>query len=498
MANEKNQAKNEGKDSEKVTFNIDKDKNFSDWFTDIIKTAELADIRYNVKGFLVFQPWSVLAMEAMYDLFEKELQKKGHKPYWYPSLIPESNFMLEKEHVEGFAPEVFWVTEHGNGEKFEEKLALRPTSETAFYQMFALWIRSYRDLPFKTYQRAQVWRYETKATRPFLRSREFYWIETHNAFSSLEESKNQVKEDMETTETILHEKLGVPYIFFERPAWDKFAGAVSTFGADTLTPDGRTLQLPSTHILGQNFSKPFNVLFKDKDGNEKLAYLNCYGPCISRIFAGVIATHGDASGLIFPFEIAPVQIAIIPIAAEKDPAVLKMANKLKDELFEKGYRVEIDASDRTMGEKFYYWEMKGVPLRIEIGPKELKENHIVIFRRDTKKKEVLNPADLIEHIERAKKEIINNLREKADARFKEKIKSAKDIEELKKYLEERNLVKVNFCSLEKDGEECATVIEKNMMARIRGKRADIQEKASGNCIVCGKKATVVAYAAKEY
>ncbi|MBU1120917.1 hypothetical protein KJ660_03475 [Candidatus Micrarchaeota archaeon] len=188
------QNKNE---KEKITFNIDKEGNFSDWFTEIVKKAELADIRYNIKGFVVFQPWSVIPMELMYRDLEKELQKTGHKPYWFPTVIPEKNFYLEKEHVEGFSPEVFWVTETGAGEKLEEKLALRPTSETAFYQMFSLWIRSYNDLPFKSYQRAQVFRYETKATRPFLRSREFYWIESHNAFSSREEALKQIKEDME-------------------------------------------------------------------------------------------------------------------------------------------------------------------------------------------------------------------------------------------------------------------------------------------------------------
>ena len=244
----------ENQKEEKITFNIDKDKNFSEWFTEIIKVAELADVRYNVKGFVVFQPWSVLAMEAMYDLYESALQRKGHKPMWFPAVIPEKNFFLEKSHVEGFAPEVFWITEHGANEKLEEKLALRPTSETAIYQMYSLWIRSYKDLPFKAYQRAQVWRHETKATRPFLRSREFYWIEAHDVFANEEGAMKQVHEDMETAEEILHKKFGVPFIFFKRPQWDKFAGAVNTYGADAIMPNGKMVQQPSTHLLGQNFS----------------------------------------------------------------------------------------------------------------------------------------------------------------------------------------------------------------------------------------------------
>src|SRR3989344_3542126 len=317
---------------EKITFKISKEKNFSEWYTEIIQKAELADIRYNVKGFIIFQPWSVLSMEKMYKYMEEALQKKGHKPYWFPAVIPESNFNLESSHVLGFTPEVFWVTEHGNNEPIEEKLALRPTSETAFYKMFSLWIRSYKDLPFKTYQRANIFRYESKATRPFLRSREFYWIEAHCAHSSEENAIKQVKEDMQTTKEVLHDIYCLPFIFFERPQWDKFAGAVKTFAADVLNPDGRVIQQPSTHLLGENFSKPFNVKFKDKDGNDKYAFITCYGPAISRIFASIIAVHGDDKGLRFPWKIAPLQIIIVPIAYEKNKKVLDQAKKIKENL----------------------------------------------------------------------------------------------------------------------------------------------------------------------
>lgn len=232
-------------------------EDFGEWYTQLVQRAELADIRYNVKGFVVFRPWAVRMMNKMFQLFEKELEEKGHQPTLFPALIPESNFRLESEHVEGFLPEVFWVTEAGgSSEKLEERLALRPTSETAMYRMYALWVRSWRDLPLKLYQRGQVWRYEGKATRPFIRGREFYWIEAHNAFGTEEEALAQVKEDMGITEKIVHGDLGIPLLFFQRPEHDKFAGAVHTYAADTLMPDGRVLQLPSTHLLGQNFSKP--------------------------------------------------------------------------------------------------------------------------------------------------------------------------------------------------------------------------------------------------
>src|SRR3989344_7853110 len=324
---------------------VKKNENFSEWFTEVVQKAELADMRFNVKGFLVFQPSSVLVMEKMYSFMESALRKKGHNPYWFPTVIPESNFTKESSHVKGFTPQVFWVT-HGGDKELEEKLALRPTSETAFYQMFALWIRSYKDLPFKTYQRANVFRYETKATRPFLRSREFHWIETHCAFPNLESAEAQVKEDMETTKDILHDIFGIPFIFFQRPEWDKFPGAYKTFAADAINPDGKLVQQPSTHIIKQEFSKAFDVKYKDKDGQDKYCYLTCYGPAVSRIFASVIITHGDDKGLRFPWDIAPLQVIIVPIGPE--PALIKKASEIKKALSD--YSVEIDTSEKSPGE----------------------------------------------------------------------------------------------------------------------------------------------------
>jgi len=233
---------------------VKKEENFSEWFTQVINKAELADLRYNLKGFVVFRPWSVLVMEKIYDLFEEELQKNGHLPCYFPSLIPKENFEKEAEHVKGFTPEVFWVTKAADKE-LEQELALRPTSETAFYKMYSTWIRSWRDLPLKLYQRAQVWRYETKATRPFIRSREFYWIEAHDCFATKEEAEQQVLQDIETTRKVMEEKLGIPFLPLRRPEWDKFAGALYTIGSDSLMPDGKVVQQPSTHMLGQGFAR---------------------------------------------------------------------------------------------------------------------------------------------------------------------------------------------------------------------------------------------------
>jgi prolyl-tRNA synthetase len=489
--------KEEQKEEKKVTFNIDKQRNFSEWFTEIVKRAELADLRYNVKGFLVFQPWSVLGMEKMYHFMEIVLRRKGHKPYWFPTVIPEKNFKIESSHVKGFTPEVFWITKGGE-EELEEKLALRPTSETAFYQMFSLWIRSYKDLPFRTYQRANVFRYETKATRPFLRSREFHWIETHCAHASEKDAMEQVKDDMNTTKEVLHDIFCLPFIFFERPEWDKFPGAKRTFAADVLNPDGKMVQQPSTHLLNPEFAKGFDVRFKDKDEKEKYCFITCYGPAISRIFASVIIVHGDNKGLIFPWRISPIQVIITPIS--NDEKLIKKAEELKSELENKDISADIDKSEKSPGEKFYFWEMKGVPLRIELGKREVENKELTIFRRDKGTKEKIKENDLISYVEGISKEYDKTLMNRADSLFQERIENVSSIKELKSVIENGKIARAGFCSVEKDGEKCAEVIERETGAKVRGRKIE-KENPSGKtskCAICGKKAKEVVYIAREY
>ena len=481
-------------------FNIDKKENFSEWFTEIIKTAELADIRYDVKGFLVFRPWSVMAMEKMYSHYENNLQSKGHKPHFFPTVIPEENFDLEADHVEGFSPEVFWVT-HGGDKPLEEKLALRPTSETAFYKMFSLWIRSYKDLSYKTYQRANVFRYETKATRPFLRSREFHWIEAHSAHENKEEAKKQVQEDMETTQEVMHDIFGLPFIFFQRPEWDKFPGAQSTFAADVLNPDGKVVQQPSTHLLGENFSKPFNVTYEDKNGEEQYCHITCYGPAISRIFASVIIVHGDNKGLRFPWKIAPKQVVITPIKINKKS--LEKSQKLKERLESIGIDTTIDKDDdSTPGEKFYYWEMKGVPLRIELGPNEMEKKELTIYRRDLDKKETIKDKNMEEKIRELGEEYDKEIIKQADKLFDERIQTASNKEDIKAALDTGKIVRCGFCSLSGQGESCAAVIEKDINATVRGKNLEEEKPKkkdkTDKCIICNKKAKEIAYIAREY
>jgi prolyl-tRNA synthetase len=474
---------------------VTKKDNFSEWYSEIIQKAELADLRYNVKGFLVFQPWSVRAMEHIYQHLERVLQEKGHEPYWYPTLIPEGNLKKESQHLKGFTPEVFWVTQGGEG-TFDEKLALRPTSETAFYQMFALWLRSYKQLPMKTYQRAQVFRYETKATRPFLRSREFHWIETHCLFENMEKAMHQVHEDMDTTTKVLHDVLGLPFIFFERPSWDKFPGAHRTFAADVLNPDGKLVQQPSTHLIKQDFLKAFDVKYKDRDGSEKTPWSTCYGPAVSRILASVVIVHGDDKGLRFPWDVAPLQVVIVPVTM--DEKVAEKINHIESKIKKLGFSVKTDYTDKSAGEKFNYWEMKGVPVRIDIGPKDLKEKSVTIFRRDTGKKITIREDSLVDELNRISHEFTANLTKEADKLFDDRIESANDIKKLKKVIEKGCIARCGFCSVDSDGARCAEKVEKETGAQVRGIKFGEDIPVSGKCVVCGKKAKVMVYIGRSY
>src|SRR3989344_2714622 len=308
---------------------VKKDENFSEWYSQVIEKAEVIDIRENIKGFMVVRPWGALTMENMFKLYEEALQNRGHVPTFFPTLISEKNLTKESEHVAGFTPEVFWL----KTEKGEEKLALRPTSETMFTPMFALWIRGHKELPMKLYQRGSVFRLDTKSTRPLIRSREIIWIEAHDAFATKAEAEAQVQEDIRTTEEVMHQKFGIPFLPMKRPEWDKFAGAEYTIGSDVFIQDGRLIQQPSTHLMGQKFSRAFNATFKDEGGKENYLYTTAYGPAISRILVSVISTHGDDKGLVIPYCISPVKVVIVPIYDSKNKVkVLKYCEEISSNL----------------------------------------------------------------------------------------------------------------------------------------------------------------------
>jgi prolyl-tRNA synthetase len=476
------------------------DKNdFSEWYNTITKEAQLCDLRYGIKGFVVFMPWAVMTMNRMYGMYEEAVESRGHLPALFPALIPESYFTRESEHVKGFVPEVFWVT-HAGENRLEERYAMRPTSETAMYTMYSLWIHGTRDLPLKMYQRCQVWRHETKATKPFIRSREFHWIETHDCFATREQAMAQVREDMEMAEEVIHQRFCVPFMFFQRPQWDKFAGAENTFAADTLMPDGRALQLPSTHMLGQHFSKAFGIKYTDEQGKDEYVWQTCYGPCISRIYAAVIATHGDDKGLVLPVRLAPVQVVIVPIIKEETrQKVLERCEQVKKSI-ECCFFAKIDDSDRTPGFKFNEWEMKGVPLRIEIGMRDVESDSVIIVRRDTGEKLKVATKDVDAKLDELAQAIHKNLLEKADKWFSGKVSGADTMGELGAALEKgHGFVRVPFCSDSLEAQKCADAVKDAHQANIRGSLFGSGEKPSGKkCISCGRDATIFLYAAKQY
>jgi prolyl-tRNA synthetase len=484
---------------ELVTFHFSKYDDFSTWFTEINKRAELADLRYGVKGFVVYREWAVMSMNLMYRIYERELESHGHMPVIFPALIPASNLSQEAEHVEGFTPQVFWVTKAGNDVPFEEPYALRPTSESAMYPMYQLWIRSWRDLPFKRYQSCQVWRYEGKMTRPFLRGREFYWLEAHDVFATKQEAEAQVLEDMQMTENVVIKRLGIPAITFKRPQWDKFAGAEYTCAADTLLPDGRLLQLPSTHHLGDRFARAFGIKFIDEQEKERFPFQTCYGPAISRIYGGLIAVHGDDDGLLLPYELAPVQVVIVPIPKKgAGKPVQAFCEELQTTLQSAEVRTRIDDTDRRPGDKYYYWEMRGVPLRLEIGNREVEQKAVTIFRRDLRTREVVPVAKLVRTVQQLGDALTKELQQRAAGRFADAIRDANSLERIQAVLDSKHIARICFCTMELKGQACAVEIKDKTGGEVRGTRLGTQEKPWGPCIVCGKPATVVTYVGRAY
>ncbi|MFH1439733.1 MAG: proline--tRNA ligase [Candidatus Woesearchaeota archaeon] len=496
------------KDDNKIGITVKKSENFSEWYTQICSEqgADLVDVRYGVAGFVVHKHWAFKILRKIYDLLDKEIEDDGHEPFLFPTVIPEENLLKEKEHA-GFAPDVFWVT-HGGDQKLERKVALRPTGETALYPMYALWIRSYKDLPFKRYQsRITVFRNE-KTTRPFLRGREFMFYEAHDVFASHKEAMDQINKDMEIMKKVAYDRLKLPFIFFKRPKWDKFLGAVDTYASDTIMPDGKRNQCSSTHDLGHNFAKVYDVTFIDKDGEEKYGYQTCFGPGIYRMMAALIGIHGDDNGLILPTAVSPVHFVIIPITFSKKPELNnKVISKCKEveETIKKvctAYNVAFDDAEESPGYKYNKWELLGVPFRIEIGPREADADDVTIVNRITKEKSKLN----LKNIEKELAKLIDNyenlLKKRADEYFKGNTKDADNLKDVKKIIEEhRGFIRVPWCSTESDGEKCAETLKAETIGGyVSGTKFENPEKPKKGqkCIICGRPAEHIVYIAKSY
>lgn len=368
--------------------------NFSEWYNAVVYDAELAS-QAPVRGCMVIRPYGYALWEMIQAYLDKRIKETGHKNAAFPLLIPESFLKREAQHVEGFSPELAVVT-HAGGEKLEEPLVVRPTSETIIHAMFAEWLNSWRDLPIKINQWCSVVRWE-KRTRPFLRTTEFWWQEGHTAHETSEEADAEVQQMLEVYKKMCEELLAIPVIAAEKPAHERFAGAERTFTIEGLMPDGKALQMGTSHKISQSFAHAFDMTYQNREGILAYPYLTSWG-VTTRLIGSLIMTHGDERGLILPPRVAPIQIIIIPILkGDVRDRVIEAAHELRDLLVQR-YRVEIDLSDETPGAKYYHWELKGVPLRVEIGPRDLETKTIVAVDRLTKTKKTFSFDECVDRI----------------------------------------------------------------------------------------------------
>ena len=470
-------------------------EDFGEWFRNVLINAGIMDYRYPIKGSGVWMPYGFKIRRNILQILRNLLDNTGHNETLFPLLIPETVLAQESAHVKSFEGECFWVT-HGGFEPLKVRYALRPTSETVIAPMLKLWIRSHADLPLKLYQVVNVFRHETKATRPILRMREVATFkEAHTCHATFEEAEEQVHEAVELYKRFFDE-VGVPYCVSRRPEWDKFAGALYTIAFDMLCPDGRTLQIGTVHNLGQNFSKAFNITYETKDGNQEHIWTTSYG-ISGRGIAAVLIIHGDDNGIVLPPKIAPIQVAVVPVPYKgKEEQVNQACRTVASKLEDAGFRVELDLrGDLTPGNKFYYWELRGVPIRIEIGPRDLKNGVVTIVRRDTLKKQTWKMEEVTAAVQTFAEEMTDDLKANAEQWMKEQIYSVDSLAEAKRLLEKKaGIVEVPWC----DKDECGHRLEEMVEARLLGFPEDSTKKIDGKCLVCGEKAVNVVRVALAY
>jgi len=467
---------------------------FSEWFHNIIEEAEIIDTRYPVKGMHVWLPQGFKIRKHTLKIL-KELLDKEHEEVLFPLLIPEDELAKEAIHVKGFEEEVYWIT-HGGLTELNKKLALRPTSETAMYPMFSLWVRNHSDLPMKYYQIVNTFRYETKHTRPLIRVREITTFkEAHTVHATAEETEKQVQDAVNIYKQFF-DKLGIPYTISKRPEWDKFPGAEYTVAFDTIMPDGKTLQIGTVHNLGQTFAKTFDIKYETATGEHEYVYQTCYG-LSDRVIASVIGVHGDKTGLSLPPDIAPYQVVIVPIIFKKGgEEVIEFCKNLKEKIkLETNLRVYFDNRDIRAGKKYYEWEMRGTPLRIEVGPRDIQNKKIVTYRRDTQEKEVIdyNPSIISKTINKILDNISINMKDNTWTKMENNIRKVNSINEAKKVISEyQGIVTFDWCG----DRECGKDIEENVKVDILGVQKS--EKENLTCINCGKPSKHITLLAKTY
>jgi prolyl-tRNA synthetase len=465
-------------------------EDFAKWYTDIVKKAELIEYS-SVKGCMVLRPYGYAIWENIQKDLDKRFKDTGHENVYMPMFIPESLLQKEKDHIEGFAPEVAWVT-HGGSEELTERMCVRPTSEVLFCEHYKNIISSYRDLPKLYNQWCSVVRWE-KTTRPFLRSREFLWQEGHTAHATATEAIEEAERMLDVYADFCEESLNMPVIKGKKTESDKFAGAVSTYCIEALMHDGKALQAGTTHDFGDGFAKAFDITYTSKENKLEYVHQSSWGVS-TRLIGGIIMSHGDDSGLVLPPAIAPVQIVIIPVAQHKE-GVLEKANEIKMQLLGLGWRVKVDDSDNSAGWKFSEYEMKGVPLRLEIGPKDIEQNQCVIVRRDSREKIFVSLDELESKVAELMKALADGIYEKALANIKARTYICMNIDEISAALAEKGdgFVKAMWC-----GEEACEDIVKEKTGADSRCMPNEQEKLAETCVCCGKPATALVLWGKAY
>ncbi len=479
-------AGNEKKLVEQIT---SMDEDFAKWYTDIVKKADLIDYS-SVKGCMIIRPYGYAIWENIQKILDTRFKETGVENVYMPMFIPESLLTKEKDHVEGFAPEVAWVT-HGGHERLSERLCVRPTSETLFCEHYANIIKSYRDLPKVYNQWCSVVRWE-KTTRPFLRSREFLWQEGHTMHRTAEEAEARTVQMLNVYADFFENDLGMPVVKGQKTEKEKFAGAVATYTVEALMHDGKALQGGTSHNFGCEFAKAFGIQFLDSDNKLKAPYQTSWGVS-TRIIGGIIMTHGDDSGLVLPPAVAPIQVVIIPVQQHKE-GVLEAANGIAQRLKAAGIRVKLDDSDNSPGWKFSEYEMKGVPLRVEIGPRDIAENKCVIVRRDNREKSFITLEALEESVKSGLEALRTALYEKALKNRENRTFTAENMEELKKIAaENEGYIKAMWC-----GElECELKLKEEADVTSRCMPFDT-EAVGTKCVCCGREAKKLVLWGKAY
>ncbi|TYS67866.1 proline--tRNA ligase [Sutcliffiella horikoshii] len=470
---------------EKIT-NMDED--FAQWYTDVVTKAELVDYS-SVRGSMIIRPYGYALWENIKDALDKRIKETGHENVYMPLFIPESLLQKEKDHIEGFAPEVAWVT-HGGDEKLQERLVVRPTSEVLFGEHYKNIIHSYRDLPKLYNQWANVVRWE-KTTRPFLRTLEFLWQEGHTCHETDEQAHEETVKMLNVYAEICENILAIPVIKGQKTEKEKFAGAKYTYTIESLMHDGKALQSATSHHLGDGFAKAFGIQFLNREGKQEYVQQTSWG-FTTRIIGAMIMVHGDDRGLVVPPRIAPTQVMIVPIAQHKE-GVLDFAYDLKEKL-SKTIRVGIDASDKKPGWKFNEYEMKGIPLRLEAGPRDIEQQQVVLVRRDTGEK-LITPIDGLESkIQEVLEDIQSNLLEKARSHRESKTSVATTFQAFKEQIEHKGgFIKAMWCG----DQACEDKIKEETSATSRCMPFE-QEQVAESCVCCGNEAKHMVYWAKAY